>query len=181
MNSERTPAVPSRLPNVGTTIFTVMSALATQHQAVNLGQGFPDFDCDPALVDAVTAAMRQGLNQYPPMPGVPALREAIAAKIEALYGRHYDAGAEITVTAGATQAILTAILCCAGPGDEVIVLEPCYASYVPNIALSGARVVRERRNTPAYLLRLPQADAALRRQARALNGALGGHDWRPCE
>lgn len=142
MNSERTPAVPSRLPNVGTTIFTVMSALATQHQAVNLGQGFPDFDCDPALVDAVTAAMRQGLNQYPPMPGVPALREAIAAKIEALYGRHYDAGAEITVTAGATQAILTAILCCAGPGDEVIVLEPCYDSYVPNIELSGARVVR---------------------------------------
>lgn len=142
MNSERTPAFPSRLPNVGTTIFTVMSALATQHQAVNLGQGFPDFDCDPALVDAVTAAMRQGLNQYPPMPGVPALREAIAAKIEALYGRHYDAGAEITVTAGATQAILTAILCCAGPGDEVIVLEPCYDSYVPNIELSGARVVR---------------------------------------
>ncbi len=136
-----TPSFPSRLPNVGTTIFTVMSALATEHQAVNLGQGFPDFDCDPKLVEGVTAAMRQGHNQYPPMPGVPVLREAIAAKIEALYGRRYDAGSEITVTAGATQAILTAILCCVGPGDEVIVLEPCYDSYVPNIELTGATVV----------------------------------------
>ncbi len=137
-----TPAFPSRLPNVGTTIFSVMSALATEHQAVNLGQGFPDFDCDPRLPQAVSTAMQQGHNQYPPMPGVPALREAIAAKTEALYGRRYDANAEITVTAGATQAILTAILCCAGPGDEVIVLEPCYDSYVPNIELTGASVVR---------------------------------------
>ena len=137
-----TPTFPSRLPNVGTTIFTVMSALAVQHKAVNLGQGFPDFDCDPKLVDGVTTAMQQGHNQYPPMPGVPALREAITAKIEALYARRYDAAAEITVTAGATQAILTAILCCVGPGDEVIVLEPCYDSYVPNIELTGATVVR---------------------------------------
>ena len=137
-----TPVFPSRLPNVGTTIFTVMSALATEHQAVNLGQGFPDFDCDPKLVDGVNGAMREGLNQYPPMTGVPVLREAIAAKIQAQYGRAYDAGSEITVTAGATQAILTAILCCAGPGDEVIVLEPCYDSYVPNIELTGATVVR---------------------------------------
>ena len=142
MNSERTPAFPSRLPQVGTTIFTVMSALAAQHQAVNLGQGFPDFDCDPGLVDGVTAAMKQGHNQYPPMTGVPGLRDAIAAKIEAIYGHCYDAASEITVTAGATQAILTAILCCAGPGDEVIVLEPCYDSYVPNIELAGASVVR---------------------------------------
>lgn len=137
----KTPAFPSRLPRVGTTIFTVMSALATEHQAVNLGQGFPDFDCDPNLVDAVSAAMRQGQNQYPPMPGAAPLREAIASKIEALYDRQYDAATEITVTAGATQAILTAILCCVGPGDEVIVLEPCYDSYVPNIELTGARVV----------------------------------------
>ena len=137
-----TPAFPSRLPNVGTTIFTVMSALATQHQAVNLGQGFPDFDCDPKLVDGVTTAMQQGHNQYPPMPGVPALRQAIAAKIEAVYARQYSADTEITITAGATQAILTAILCCVGPGDEVIVLEPCYDSYVPNIELTGATVVR---------------------------------------
>jgi methionine aminotransferase len=142
MTSFDTPALPSRLPNVGTTIFTVMSALAQQHGAVNLGQGFPDFGCDPALVDAVTQAMKEGLNQYPPMPGVPALREAISAKIETLYGHHYDPGSEITVTAGATQGILTAILCCVHPGDEVIVLEPCYDSYGPNIELAGGTVVR---------------------------------------
>jgi methionine aminotransferase len=132
-----TPVLQSRLPNVGTTIFTVMSALAAEHGAVNLGQGFPDFGCDPALIDAVDRAMRAGLNQYPPMTGVPALREAIAAKIEALYGRTYDPGSEITVTAGATQAILTAILAIVHPGDEVIVLDPCYDSYEPNILLAG--------------------------------------------
>ena len=133
----RTPVVESRLPTVGTTIFTVMSALALEHGAVNLGQGFPDFDCDPKLVDAVDAAMRAGLNQYPPMPGVPILRERIAAKIEALYGHRYDPATEITVTAGATQAILTAVLAFVGPGDEVIVLDPCYDSYAPNVTLAG--------------------------------------------
>jgi len=137
-----TPALSSRLPSVGTTIFTVMSAMAAEHRAVNLGQGFPDFDCDPALLQAVTAAMHEGLNQYPPMAGVPALREAVAAKVEALYGRRYDPGQEITITAGATQAILTAVLCAVHPGDEVIVLEPCYDSYVPNVELAGAKVVR---------------------------------------
>lgn len=142
MRTTRTPALPSRLPNVGTTIFSVMSALALEHDAVNLGQGFPDFDCDPRLVDAVATAMRQGLNQYPPMPGVPALREAIAAKLEALYHHRYDPGTELTVTAGATQGILTAILCCVHPGDEVIVLEPCYDSYGPNIELAGGTIVR---------------------------------------
>ncbi|QAU36040.1 pyridoxal phosphate-dependent aminotransferase [Janthinobacterium sp. 17J80-10] len=135
------PRIVSRLPKVGTTIFSVMSALAAEKGAVNLGQGFPDFDCDPALVEAVAAAMRSGLNQYPPMPGVPALRSAIAAKIEALYGRSYDAGNEITVTAGATQALLTAILCCVHPGDEVIVIEPAYDSYVPAIELAGGSAV----------------------------------------
>jgi methionine transaminase len=138
----RTPALTSRLPQVGTTIFTVMSALATEHRAVNLGQGFPDFGCDPALLDAVDAAMRAGHNQYPPMTGVPALREAMASKVEKLYGRRYDANSEITVTAGATQAILTAILAIVHPGDEVVVLEPCYDSYVPNIELAGGTVVR---------------------------------------
>ena len=137
-----TPRFPSRLPKVGTTIFTVMSALAQEHGAVNLGQGFPDFECDPALLDAVNSAMRAGHNQYPPMAGVALLREAVAAKIESLYGRRYDPGSEITVTAGATQAILTAILACVSPGDEVIVLEPCYDSYGPNIELAGGSVVR---------------------------------------
>lgn len=163
-----TAAFPSRLPNIGTTIFTVMSALATEHQAVNLGQGFPDFDCDPKLVEGVAAAMRQGHNQYPPMPGVPVLREAIAAKIEALYGRCYDAGSEITVTAGATQAILTAILCCVGPGDEVIVLEPCYDSYVPNIELTGATVVRVPLTPGSFRPDFDKIAAALGPKTRAI-------------
>jgi len=132
----------SRLPNVGTTIFTVMSALASETGAVNLGQGFPDFACDPALPQAVTDAMAAGHNQYPPMPGVLALREAMAAKMHALYGRSVDANTEVTVTAGATQAILTIVLAVVHPGDEVIVLEPCYDSYVPSIELSGGVVVR---------------------------------------
>ena len=136
-----TPSVRSRLPKVGTTIFTVMSALALEHGAVNLGQGFPDFECDPGLLDAVDAAMRAGLNQYPPMAGVPALREAVAGKIESMYGHSYDPGAEITITAGATQAIITAILALIHPGDEVIVLDPCYDSYDPNIELAGATAV----------------------------------------
>ena len=119
-----------------------MSALAQQHQAVNLGQGFPDFHCDPRLVDAVTRAMQAGHNQYPPMPGVSVLRQAVASKVEALHARQYCANAEITITAGATQAILTAILACVLPGDEVIVLEPCYDSYVPNIELAGGVAVR---------------------------------------
>ena len=138
----RTPTFPSKTPHIGTTIFTVMSALAAEKQAVNLGQGFPDFDCDPKLVDGVTAAMREGLNQYPPMTGVAPLREAVSAKIEALYGRRYDPVSEITVTAGATQAILTIILATVHAGDEVIVLEPCYDSYVPNIELAGGVPVR---------------------------------------
>jgi methionine aminotransferase len=136
-----TPALHSRLPSVGTTVFTTMSALATQHGAVNLGQGFPDFGCDPRLLDAVNEAMRAGHNQYPPMTGVPALREAIAAKIGTLYGNAYDPDTEITVTAGATQALTTAILCCVHPGEEVIVIEPAYDSYAPAITLAGGVVV----------------------------------------
>ena len=137
-----TPTLVSRLPHVGTTIFSVMSALAAQHKAVNLGQGFPDFACDPALIAHVTQAMEAGHNQYPPMPGVPLLREAVASKIEALHARRYSAADEITITAGATQAIITAILATVHPGDEVIVLEPCYDSYVPNIELAGGVPVR---------------------------------------
>jgi methionine aminotransferase len=134
-------ALPTKLPAVGTTVFTRMSALAAQHDAVNLGQGFPDFECDPRLLDTVEAAMRAGHNQYPLMAGVPALREAIAAKVASLYGCRYDANAEITVTAGATQALTTAILCAIHPGDEVIVIEPAYDSYLPAIALAGGSAV----------------------------------------
>ena len=137
-----TPTLISKAPNMGTTIFTVMSALATEKNAVNLGQGFPDFPCDPHLLDLVNNAMREGLNQYPPMTGIGPLREAVSRKIEALYGRLYDPVSQITVTAGATQAILSIILAIVHLGDEVIVLEPCYDSYVPNIELAGGVVVR---------------------------------------
>jgi methionine aminotransferase len=163
-----TPQLQSRLPSVGTTIFTVMSALAAEHGAVNLGQGFPDFEPDPALLDAVTRAMRAGHNQYPPMTGVPALREAVAAKIDRLYGRAYDPGSEITITAGATQAILTAILAVVHPGDEVIVLEPNYDSYVPNIELAGGRVVRVALRPGSFRPDFDAIAAALTPRTRAI-------------
>ena len=137
-----TPSIATKLPNVGTTIFTVMSALALEKNAVNLGQGFPDFNCDPKLIKDVTDSMNRGQNQYPPMLGVADLREAVASKVKALYGHSYNAASEITITAGATQAIITAVLAVVHAGDEVIVLEPCYDSYVPNIELAGGVVVR---------------------------------------
>ena len=133
--------IESKLPSVGTTIFTVMSALAEAHRAINLGQGFPDFDCDRRLVDAVTEAMTAGHNQYPPMAGVAALREAIARKIHAIHTVSYDPATEVTVTAGATQALLTALLAVVRAGDEVIVIEPVYDSYIPGIELAGGRAV----------------------------------------
>jgi len=167
MNSD-TPALVSRLPHVGTTIFTVMSALAAQHKAVNLGQGFPDFACDPRLVDTVTQAMQAGHNQYPPMPGVLPLREAIATKIEALHAHQYRAADEITITAGATQAIITAILAVVHPGDEVIVLEPCYDSYVPNIELTGGVAVRVPLTPGTFRPDFDKIGAALSPRTRAI-------------
>ncbi len=164
----RTPAFPSKLPNVGTTIFTVMSALATEHKAVNLGQGFPDFECAPELVNAVTAAMQAGHNQYPPMPGVPALREAVARKIEALHGRAYNPHTEITITAGATQAIITAILAIVHAGDEVIVLDPCYDSYVPNIELAGGQAVRVPLTPGTFRPDFAKISAAITPRTRAI-------------
>ncbi len=132
---------PSRLPGIGTTIFTVMSQLAVERGAINLGQGFPDFDGDPRLHARVTQAMAAGRNQYAPMAGIAELRAAVAAKIERLHGHRYDAEREVTVTAGATQGILTAVLAIVRPGDEVIVLEPAYDSYGPAIALAGGHRV----------------------------------------
>ena len=164
----RTPPLQTKLPAVGTTIFTVMSALAAEKNAVNLGQGFPDFACDPALVQAVTQAMEEGLNQYPPMTGVPVLREAIATKIEAQHGRQYSAVNEITITAGATQAIITAILAVVRPGDEVIVLEPCYDSYVPNIELAGGTVVRVPLTPGTFRPDFDKIQAAITPRTRAI-------------
>jgi methionine aminotransferase len=118
-----------------------MSALAAEHQAVNLGQGFPDFQCDPALINAVNQAMVSGHNQYPPMPGVLELRKTIANKIEQLYGKSYDPASEITITAGATQAVFTVIMSCVSPGDEVIVIEPAFDCYLPAITLAGGKAI----------------------------------------
>jgi len=135
------PAFPSRLPKVGTTVFTVMSALATEHKAINLGQGFPDFPCDRTLISHVSQAMLNDQNQYPPMIGIPELRHGIQNKIKNLYGHQYNGDSEITITAGGTQGILTAVLCCVSPGDEVIIIEPAYDSYRPAIDLAGGKVV----------------------------------------
>lgn len=162
------PNLKSRLPAVGTTIFTVMSALATQHKAVNLGQGFPDFACDPALIEHVTGAMQAGHNQYPPMPGIPQFRQAIATKIESLHGRSYNPADEITITAGATQGIITAILAIVHPGDEVVVLEPCYDSYVPNIELAGGVAVRVPLKPGSFRPDFAAIGAALTPKTRAI-------------
>ena len=135
------PSFPSRLPKVGTTIFTVMSALAAEHKAINLGQGFPDFACDRKLIASVNDAMLADRNQYPPMIGIAELRHGIAKKIESLYDHEYDPDSEITITAGGTQGILTTILACVSPGDEVIIIEPAYDSYRPSIDLAGGKTV----------------------------------------
>jgi methionine transaminase len=127
----------SKLPSGGVSIFAVMTRLANEHGAINLSQGFPDYDCSPALVDAVTRYMREGHNQYAPMPGVLALRQAVAAKIETLYGRRYDPVTEITITTGATEALFNALTALVHPGDEVVLFQPAYDSYTPAVTLSG--------------------------------------------
>jgi methionine aminotransferase len=133
-------SVQSKLPGVGTTIFTVMSKLAEAHKAINLSQGFPDYACDPRLTAEVTKAMKKGFNQYAPMPGLPILRELIAEKVSRLYGAAYNPDTEVTITAGGTQAIFTALSACISPGDEVIIFEPAYDSYAPAIKLLGGLV-----------------------------------------
>ena len=158
----------SRLPNVGTTIFTVMSKLAADVNAINLSQGFPDFDCDPALVEAVARHMRDGRNQYAPMQGVPALRQAISATYELFHDRRYDPDTEVTVTSGGTEAIFDAVAAVAGPGDEAIVLEPCYDCYVPAIELSGATPVDVPLKLPDYAVDWDAVGAAVTSRTRVL-------------
>jgi methionine transaminase len=131
----------TKLPKVGTTIFTVMSQLAMEHDAVNLGQGFPDFNVPQRLIEALGRAMREGKNQYAPMTGIPTLRQAIANKTERCYGHRPDADSEITVVSGASEAIFDAVAAVVRPGEEVIVLDPCYDSYEPAIDLAGGRAV----------------------------------------
>ena len=168
MSDAMTPQLISKHPNMGTTIFSVMSALAAESGAVNLGQGFPDFECDPKLVADVSAAMQENLNQYPPMPGVAPLRQAVAEKINKLYGRQYDPNTEITITAGATQALLTIMLAVVHPGDEVIVLEPCYDCYVPNIDMAGGVVVRVPLTPGTFRPDFDKIQAAISTRTRAI-------------
>ncbi len=139
--------IQSKLPHVGTTIFTVMSKLAAECGAINLSQGFPDFPIDDKLSELVNAAMRAGHNQYAPMPGLPGLREAIAAKVERLYGFRYDPDTEVTVASGGTQAIFTAIGAVVHPGDEVIIVDPAYDCYSPTVELFGGKPVHVRLGT----------------------------------
>ncbi len=134
---ERVQTVLSKLPSSGVSIFEVMSGLARQHQAVNLSQGFPDFGCAPELIEAVAHYMREGHNQYAQMPGVPALREALSMKIERLYGRRYDPVTEIAITTGATEGLFAALTALVRPGDEVVLFQPAYDSYLPAVQLSG--------------------------------------------
>jgi methionine aminotransferase len=158
----------SKLPNTGVTIFTTMSRLALEHGAINLSQGFPDFDCAPELVEAVARYMREGHNQYAPMPGVIALREALARKIERLYGRRYDPATEITITSGATEAIFDTLTALVHPGDEVLLFQPAYDSYVPAIQLSGGTPVFVTLRPPDYRIDWDAARRALTPRTRAI-------------
>ena len=142
--------IETKLPKVGTTIFTVMSQLALEHKAVNLGQGFPDFETPASLREALTRAMNEGRNQYAPMSGIPKLREQIALQVDRLYGRRVSADTEVTATSGATEAIFAAIACAVHAGDEVIVLDPCYDCYEPAIALAGGKTVHVPLRLPVF-------------------------------
>ena len=142
--------IQSKLPNVGTTIFTVMSALAEQHKAINLSQGFPNFDIPEELKNFVSVHIQRGMNQYAPMAGVPKLREILAEKIHTFYRRPINPETEITITAGGTQAIFTAIATFIRPKDEVIVIEPAYDSYAPSIETFGGKVISYRLAPPQY-------------------------------
>lgn len=156
----------SKLPDVGTTIFAVMSQMANEHHAINLSQGFPDFNCPDELMDRVEAAMRRGQNQYAPMPGLPLLRENIAIKVAALYGAETDPEREVTITAGATESLFVAIQSCVQSGDEVIVLDPAYDSYNPAIRLAGGRPVHLSLKAPDYRIDFDQLAGAINKKTR---------------
>lgn len=143
-------SIKSKLPKTGTTIFSVMSALAAEHGAINLAQGFPDFECSTKLVELVNHYMKAGFNQYAPMPGVMKLREKIAEKTQELYSATYNPDTEITVTPGGTHALYAAISAFIGEGDEVIIIEPCYDSYLPAIQVNGGRAVFAELKYPTY-------------------------------
>jgi methionine aminotransferase len=163
-----TIAISSKLPDIGISIFSVMTRLANEHGAINLSQGFPDFDCDPALIEAVADAMRAGHNQYAPMPGVLALREAIAAKVEHCYGARFDPNSEIQVTSGATAGLYATLTAFVQPGDEVLLFEPCYDSYVPVIRLSGGTPVFASLRYPDYAVDWDEVQRAITPRTKAI-------------
>jgi methionine transaminase len=163
-----TVPVSSKLPDVGVSIFAVQTRLANEHKAINLSQGFPDFDCDPALVEAVARAMRDGHNQYAPMPGVLALREGIAAKVAQLYGATFDPVTEVVVTSGATAGLFATLTTFVRPGDEVVLFEPCYDSYVPVIRLSGGTPVLVSLRYPDYSVNWDEVRKAITPRTRAI-------------
>ncbi len=165
---DRVPYLTSRLQGFGTTIFAEMSALAVRTGAINLGQGFPDYDGPPQVLDAAVGAIRSGHNQYPPGRGVPALREAIARHQQRWYGLRYDPDTEVLVTAGATEAIAAACLALCEPGDEVVVLEPTYDSYQASIAMAGATPVFVTLRPPGYRLDVDALRAAITPRTRLL-------------
>jgi methionine aminotransferase len=158
----------SKLPRVGTTIFTVMSRLAQEHGAINLSQGFPDFDCAPALRALVTKYINAGLNQYPPMAGVPGLRVAVAEKVERLYGAAYDPEHEVTIVPGATYGIYTAMAALVRPGDEVILFEPAYDSYAPAVEVHGGIPVYVQLTYPDYAIDWAAVQRAITPRTRAI-------------
>jgi len=158
----------SKLPNVGTTIFTVMSRLAAEHNAINLSQGFPDFDCAPELRALFCKYINAGLNQYPPMAGIIGLREAVAEKMQALYGATYDPEHEITITPGATYAIFTAVTAFVNPGDEVILFEPAYDSYGPAVEVNGGTPVYVQMKYPDYSIDWEEVRKAITPRTRMM-------------
>jgi methionine aminotransferase len=162
------PVIASKLPHVGTTIFTVMSALAAEHRAINLSQGFPDFAVPEGLVEAIARHLREGRNQYAPMAGVMALREAIADKVEKSYGRPVNAEAEVTVTSGGTEALFDALACVVRPGDEVLLFDPAYDSYDPAIRLNGGRPVHLALRLPDFRVDWDEVEAALGPRTRLI-------------
>ena len=166
--SEYPGLIKSKLPKVGTTIFTVMGQLAVENNAINLSQGFPDFESSPELINLVSDAMEKGLNQYAPMPGVISLREEISKKVERLYGTSYHPESEITVTTGATQAIYTAIAAMIREDDEVIIFTPAYDCYEPAIELNGGKTIFVQMHAPDYKINWEQVKKLITQRTKMI-------------
>ncbi|MEG3113376.1 methionine aminotransferase [Pantoea sp. T14] len=168
MSLETPVQISSKLPDVGTTIFSVIGQLSAQHKAINLSQGAPNFPCDPALVEEVSRAMREGHNQYASMTGLPALREALANKVETLYGQRYDAASEVLITGSASQGIYMAITALVHPGDEVIFFEPAFDSYAPVVRLQGGKPIGLKLQVPDFAINWDELQAAITPRTRMI-------------